>query len=327
MARTANGLIYLGLGAALMYLIDPQQGRKRRNDLVNQLDSTRRKVRRGTDMVLRDATNRTHGALVQTQQWLRSQRERLENRASNEPSMAAGPGPAIGAAKNAVAPWMRERWSPAQRALAGMLGAGLATSGYVRGGFGGLVMTMAGIGLVARAGANEPLGTLAHGTGFAVDRTIHIEAPAEEVFAYWRDLEHFPMWMSHVREVRPLGGDRYHWSVDGPAGAPVEWDSEVTGVRENRELSWRTVEGSAVDHGGRVRFFPEGDGTRVHVELHYAPPGGVIGQVVAKAFGVDPASEIDDDLATLCRLIESGQGRGAPLPRASGSQGLGAAPA
>ena len=325
MARSANGLMYLGLGAALMYLLDPQQGRKRRNDLANQIDSTRRKVERGTDMVLRDATNRTHGVLVQTQQWLRSQRERLEGRAP--PSMSAGAGPALGAAKNAVAPWMRERWSPAQRALAGMLGAGLATSGYVRGGFGGLVMTMAGLGLVARAGANERLGALAHGKGFSVDRTIPVDAPTEEVFAYWRDLEHFPMWMSHVREVRPLGGDRYHWSVDGPAGATVEWDSEITGVRENRELSWRTVEGSTVDHSGRVRFFPEGDGTRVRVELHYAPPGGVLGQAVAKAFGVDPASEIDDDLAKLRRLIESGEGAAARMPRASGSQGLGAAPA
>jgi len=326
MARTANGFIYLGLGAALMYLMDPQLGRKRRNDLANQVESTRRKVRHGTDLVLRDATNRTHGMLVQARQWLRARRERLERRASNDPSMSPGMGPAIGAARNAVAPWMRERWSPAQRALAGMLGAGLATSGYVRGGFGGLVMTMAGIGLVARAGANESLGSLAHGKGFSVDRTIRIDAAPEQVFAYWRDLEHFPQWMSHVREVRALGGDRYHWSVDGPAGAPVEWDSELTGIRENRELAWRTVEGSAVEHSGRVRFFPEGEGTRVHVEMHYAPPGGVVGQAVAKAFGADPASEIDDDLAKLARLIRSGR-RAAARPRTAGSQGMGAAPA
>jgi uncharacterized membrane protein len=322
MARTANGLVYLGLGAALMYLMDPQQGRKRRNDLANQLDSTRRKVQRGTDMVLRDATNRTHGALVQTQRWLRSRRERLEERASNEPSMSHGAGPA----KNVMAPWMRERWSPAQRALAGMFGAGLATSGHVRGGFGGLVMTLAGIGLVARASANEPLGAIAHGKSFSVDRAVRIHAPVEEVFAYWRDLENFPSWMSHVREVRALGGDRFHWTVDGPAGMPVEWDAELTGVREGHEMAWRTVEGSTVDHSGRVRFFPDGDGTRVHVELHYSPPGGVIGKAVAKAFGVDPGSEMDDDLAKLCRRIESGPGSAA-IPRASGSQGLGAPPA
>ena len=324
MARTANGLIFVGLGAALMYLMDPQQCRKRRNDLRNQVDATRRKVRHGTDMVVRDASNRTHGMLIQTQQWLRAQRERLERRGSSAPVPSPGMGPAIGAAKNAVAPWMRDRWSPAQRALAGVFGAGLATSGYVRGGFGGLVMTLTGIGLIARASANESLGDLARGRALTVARRIHVTAPVEEVFAYWRNLENFPRWMSHVREVRALGGDRFHWRVDGPAGMPVEWDSELFGVQENREMAWRSLEGSSVENSGRVRFMADGDGTRVHVELHYAPPGGAIGQVVAKAFGVDPGSEMDNDLAGLGRLIESHR---APLSRPAGSQGMGASPA
>lgn len=158
MARM-NGLAYLGLGAALMYLFDPQLGRKRRNDLGNQVDSTRRKVRRGTDAVLRDATHRTHGMLVETRQWLQSQKQRLERRAEDamNESSAAGRG--------TIAPWRKTHWSPAQRALAGMTGAGLATSGYVRGGFLGLAMAVTGIGLIARAASNEDLGTLVKDAG------------------------------------------------------------------------------------------------------------------------------------------------------------------
>jgi len=158
MARM-NGLAYLGLGAALMYLFDPQLGRKRRNDLGNQVDSTRRKVRRGTDAVLRDATNRTRGMLVETRRWLQAQRQRLERRAENATNEASG------AARAAIAPWRKTHWSPAQRALAGMAGAGLATSGCVRGGFLGVAMAMTGIGLIARATANEELGTLARDIG------------------------------------------------------------------------------------------------------------------------------------------------------------------
>lgn len=327
MARTANGLVYLGLGAALMYLLDPQQGRKRRNDLANQLDSTRRKVQRGTDMVVRDATNRTHGMLVQTQQWLRAQRGRIENRGAIGPLESSGAGPAVAAAKNAVAPWQRDHWSPAQRALAGIVGAGLATSGYVRGGLLGVGMCVGGVGLVARAMANERLGALAHGKGFSVDRTIRIDAPVERVFAFWRDSENLARWMSHVREVRQLGGERFHWVVDGPAGAPVEWTSELTDVRENRELAWRSVEGSTVENSGRIRFEPDGADTRLHIELHYSPPGGVIGQVVAKAFGVDPASDMDDDLPKLRRLIEADASRPAPAQRPAGTEGRGAASA
>jgi len=322
MART-NGLAYLGIGAALMYLFDPQLGRKRRNDLTNQLDATRRKVQRGTDAVLRDATNRTHGMLVETSQWLQSRRQRLESRAANDAAEAAG---AIAArARAGVAPWQRTRWSPAQRALAGTLGAGLATSGYVRGGLVGVGMCLTGLGLLVRAAANEELGRLARGSGFTIDRTLHVDAPIERVYAYWKSFENFPRWMSHVREVRPTGENRWHWSVDGPAGIPVEWDAQLTEDRENRELAWRSVEG-AVDNGGRVRFEPDGEGTRVRVELHYCPPGGVIGQAVARAFGTDPASEMSEDLQKLKSQVESGSGE-ARMARPRGDSGLGAAPA
>lgn len=321
MART-NGLAYLGIGAALMYLFDPQLGRKRRNDLGNQLESTRRKVQRGTDAVMRDATNRTHGMLVETSQWLQSQKQRLENRAAND---AGGGGAIASRARASVAPWRRTHWSPAQRALAGMVGAALATSGYVRGGLLGVGMCASGIALVARAASNEELGTLAKGSGFTIDRTLRIDAPVDRVYAYWKNFENFPRWMSHVREVRAIGGNRWHWSVDGPAGIPVEWDSEITEDREGSELAWRSVEGS-VDNGGRVRFEPDGDATRVRVELHYSPPGGVLGQAVAKAFGTDPASEMGDDLRNLKSQIEQ-SGGDAPPAQPRGDAGLGAASA
>lgn len=317
MARS-NPIAYLGIGAALMYLFDPQQGRKRRNDLANRMEATGRRVQRGTDAVVRDATNRTHGMLVETSQWLQSTKRRVEGAAND----AGGAGRAL---ERKAAGWTRSRWSPAQRALAGMVGAGLSTSGYVRGGLLGIAMCLGGAGLIARAAANQELGSLAKGKGFTVNRTLRIAAPVERAYACWRDFEHFPQWMSHVREVRPLGDGRWHWVVDGPAGVPVEWDSEVTLQRENRELAWRSVEGSTVDNGGRVRFEPEGDGTRVRIELHYAPPGGIIGEAVAKAFGVDPASEMDDDLGKLASRIESAQGAQHPPPQRQGDGGWDAA--
>jgi uncharacterized membrane protein len=179
--------------------------------------------------------------------------------------------------------------------------------GYARGGLKGLVMFMLGSGMIARAATNRDIASLARGEGIPVQKTIRIAKPVNEVFAYWRNLENFPMWMSHVIEVRYVGGDRYHWKVEGPAGIPVEWDSELLNVVENREMTWRSVPGSTVENTGRVRFEEDGDGTRVHVLIKYQPPGGVIGHAVAKVFGSDPASEMDDDLAKLKSLVETGQ--------------------
>lgn len=50
-------------------------------------------------------------------------------------------------------------------------------------------MCALGATLLARAAANETLGTLVKGKGFYIEKTLHIDAPVEEVYAYWRNRE------------------------------------------------------------------------------------------------------------------------------------------
>ena len=298
-------IIALGIGAALMYLYDPNTGRKRRNDLRNQVNAAQRKLQHAQDVLVRDATNRTHGMLVETRQWIEERRAGGPREGEYLPS--GGIGALRQVATNMAAPWMGPNWSPTQRAAAGALGAGMAAYGFLRGGLRGIVYTLMGGALLTRASTNQELAALGGARGILVEKTIRVDAPVEQVFAYWRNLENLPQWMSHVREVRYQGGDRYHWVVDGPAGAPVEWDSELLNVVENHEMTWRSVEGSQVDNTGRVRFEQDGTGCRIRVQLRYMPPGGVIGHVVAKAFGVDPKSHMDDDLTRMKSTIETGK--------------------
>src|SRR3569832_835982 len=67
-------IIALGIGAALMYLYDPNTGRKRRNDLRNQVNAAQRRLQHAQEVLVRDATNRTHGMLVETRQWIEERR-------------------------------------------------------------------------------------------------------------------------------------------------------------------------------------------------------------------------------------------------------------
>jgi uncharacterized membrane protein len=203
----------------------------------------------------------------------------------------------------------------------------MAAYGFFRGGLKGIFYSVLGGALFARATTNQELSRLGGAQGILIEKTVHIEAPVEQAFAYWRNLENLPQWMSHVREVRYQGGDRYHWVVDGPAGAPVEWDSELLNVLENREMTWRSVEGSQVDNTGRVRFQQDGAGCRVIVQLRYMPPGGVIGHVVAKAFGVDPKSSMDDDLNRMKGVIERGKPAGDAAAQRKTAPGNGSMPA
>ncbi|HXS53393.1 MAG TPA: SRPBCC family protein [Usitatibacter sp.] len=202
----------------------------------------------------------------------------------------------------------QDRWSPAWRSLAGAIGMGLTVAGWIRGGMRGLALGAVGSGLVARAAANRDLKSLvgagSRRRGVVIRKTIHVDAPVDHVFRDWR-VESFPQWMSHVREVRPLGGNRQHWVVDGPANVPVEWDSQTHVSEASREMEWHSLPGSEVDNAGSVRFKPEGDGTRVEVTLCYIPIAGAVGQAVARALGRDPKGEMEDDLARFKSVVEN----------------------
>jgi uncharacterized membrane protein len=137
-----------------------------------------------------------------------------------------------------------------------------------------------------------------------IRHSIDIDAPVERVFEFWSRFENLPQFMSHVREVRSLGGGRTHWVVSGPAGTPIEWEAVTTRFEANRMLGWRTVEGALVEHTGSVRFSRHGSRTRLHVTMSYRPLGGVLGHGLASLFGADPKSVMVEDLARFKSLME-----------------------
>lgn len=211
-----------------------------------------------------------------------------------------------------VAPRGAPGWRPTTRLVTGTTGAALAGYGASRRDGPGLLLAAAGVGLVARATSNVELGRLTgvgggH-RGVDLQKTITIDAPVDEVFVFWSEYSNFPLFLSRVFDVRRAGGRRPHWTVAGPAGLPVEFDTEVTAFRPNKAIGWRTTRRSPVAHAGLVRFDREGDGrTRVQVRMSYNPPGGWAGHGVASAFGVDPKSSFDADLLRMKTLLETGR--------------------
>ena len=74
-------------------------------------------------------------------------------------------------------------------------------------------------------------------------------------------------------------------------------------------IGWRSIEGSDVVSAGSVNFDEAGigRGTRVRVRLQYSPPGGKLGDAIARLFRSDAASEIRQDLRRFKQLVEEGQ--------------------
>lgn len=206
-------------------------------------------------------------------------------------------------------------WPPSARLAGGLGGGGAALYGFARGGLVGTALGIAGSLLLARAATNLELRRLT-GIGAArravdIQKTIRIDAPVQKVFATWATCENYPEFMSHVRRVKRLEeqreGRRWRWTVQGPAGMEFDFDTVTTAYDENRFIAWRTEPGSLVQHAGRVRFHENPDDTTtVDVRMTYNPVAGAVGHVIARLFGADARSQMNDDLMRMKTFVETG---------------------
>ncbi|MDQ3367110.1 MAG: SRPBCC family protein [Myxococcota bacterium] len=140
-----------------------------------------------------------------------------------------------------------------------------------------------------------------------VIRTVSINRPPSEVYAFWRDLEQLPRFMDYLEAVRDLGGGLSHWVAKTPVGGTVEWQATIIEDRPSELISWRAVEGSEVPNSGTVRFSPtlDGHGTEVRVEMQYDVPGGrTLGAMFAK---LAAGPQIEGDLRRFKQVMETGE--------------------
>lgn len=145
--------------------------------------------------------------------------------------------------------------------------------------------------------------------GIDVTQTVTINRPPEDVYAFWRELNNLPRFMSHLEAIEVVGYRRSHWRAKGPAGTRVEWDSEITDDRPNQLIAWRSLPGADIPNEGRVRFErgPGGRGTVLRVEMRYRPPAGRVGAAFAKLFGREPGQEARAGLRRLKQVLETGE--------------------
>jgi uncharacterized membrane protein len=133
-----------------------------------------------------------------------------------------------------------------------------------------------------------------------------VQAPIERVFDAWSRFEDFPRFMPMVAEVRPVGEDRWHWTIAGPAGAPIQFGSAVTRRDRPRVIAWATDAGAVVEHSGTARFRPTADGgTRIEVVMSWHPVGGGPGDGVAFMSGVDRERALRDGLSAFKARLEA----------------------
>jgi uncharacterized membrane protein len=360
----------IAIGAGVMYLLDPERGKRRRARMRDRMNSSWHKTNYLLATARRDADHRVQGFIAETRalmspgpvsddvlvQRVRAKLGRysshpraLEISAENGKVTISGPilksevdtvlsvienVPGVSevepslevheSAENISAlqggverpgerpDFMQENWAPATRVAGTIAGGTMAIAGMRRRGVIGLGLAASGLALLARSITNlelrQMIGLSPPEEGIEVHKSININAPVEEVYKLWTNLENYPKFMQHVREIRKTDTGQYHWVVDGPGGTHVAWDAVVTEQVPNDKFAWKTVPGAQIPQTGYTRFIENPDGTtRIDVHMTYTPPGGLIGHAVASIFGMDPRHQMDDDLVRFQSLIERGK--------------------
>ncbi len=139
-------------------------------------------------------------------------------------------------------------------------------------------------------------------------RTVTINKPKAELYAFWRDFANLPRFMTHVKAVE-TEGDLTRWTIAGPLGRDVRIETRIVDDREGEQIAWRSTEASDIDTEGKVMFrdAPGGRGTEVEAIISYVPPAGEIGRWVAKVLQAEPALQARRELKRLKMLMEAGE--------------------
>mgnify|MGYP001555896503 CR=1 FL=1 len=141
-----------------------------------------------------------------------------------------------------------------------------------------------------------------------IGRSVTINRPAAELYAYWRNLSHLPTFMDNVVSIDMIDERRSHWVVRAPGGRTVEWDAVITEDKEGELIAWASTGDADVPNSGWVTFRDAcARGTVVTATILYDPPGGVIGKIIAKMFQREPAIQARRDLRRFKQLMEAGE--------------------
>jgi hypothetical protein len=138
MNRTIALLTGAGLGAGLMFFLDPRRGKQRRAIVRDKMIRMSHQAQEARDTIVRDARNRMSG-------------------------LAAGDMSVLIGGKNALrGNPLRGGWSPTGRAVLGAIGGGLFLSGLTRSAPTACILGTAGLALIVEAATNAGIEDIAN---------------------------------------------------------------------------------------------------------------------------------------------------------------------
>ncbi len=140
-----------------------------------------------------------------------------------------------------------------------------------------------------------------------ITRDILINAPVDKVFRYHSDPTHQPEYWPSMLDVKsikelPGGGKKWKW-VYKMAGIRLRGSTETTEFIENERIVTKTTGG--VESTFTYQYKPEGEGTRLSLEVDYKVPVPVLGKLAEGLIIKANEREADTVLANLKDRLEA----------------------
>src|SRR4051812_13604348 len=79
----------------------------------------------------------------------------------------------------------------------------------------------AGINTLGERERDDTRRRLSGSRGIQVEEVVTIAAPADQLYAFWRDFEQLPRFMDHLESVTRVDDRLSHWVAKAPAGYSV----------------------------------------------------------------------------------------------------------
>ncbi len=179
---------------------------------------------------------------------------------------------------------------------------GLMSAGLLARGASGYCPAYAAMGV----NGTDTRRALTGGRGIHIRESVTINAPADRIYRFWRQLDRLPEVMPHLARVEELDTKRSRWTAKAFDQVPVTWNAEIINEVPFETIGWKTLPGEAIQNAGSVTFkpVPGSGGTEVRVHLQYAAPGGKAASWLAKIAGEDPARLMREGLLALKRELE-----------------------
>ena len=137
-------------------------------------------------------------------------------------------------------------------------------------------------------------------------KRLTINAPAQQVFAYWSDFRNFQQFISMIEKIDVLDDRRSRWSIQAPLGHRIAFESLITRFEPDSNLVWESehTDGHA---RGELRLTELGESTAVELEFEYRLHRDWMQNIarVVSHFGF-PSLAFDHGLARIKAQIENG---------------------